>query len=300
MIEKVANFCKNFLDWFKSDRCFMSYFIKGFPFANNLLLITLGLFMATFNTLYFGVSMQYGVNILIITLVLALLSSAIASGFCYIVKTSIEQKDSDKDFNKFNIRTTFDIFYTGVGKHYLSFLGGFVLFFIILIVSMMLALLFANKFICPLSSMGLDIDTLQLVLSNQDALNTFASQMTKSQIFHLLELFYITNIITPGIVAFMLMLWVPEFMYSGKNVFVALFTSIKKLFSDFWNALCIYIIIMLGHFIIALICALFPQTSIMLYVGSLIFIYWMIYNIYTVFLYYKSKYVDTNEREWIA
>ena len=42
MIGKIAQFCKNFLDWFKSDRCFVKYFIDAFSYTNsNFLLLTL-------------------------------------------------------------------------------------------------------------------------------------------------------------------------------------------------------------------------------------------------------------------
>lgn len=295
MIEKIAVFCKNLLDWFKSDRCFVSPFIKAFPLANNLLLITLGLFLATFNTLYFAVSMRIGVNLLIAVFILAFLSSAVASGFCQVVKQSVQEYDENEDFKNYDVKTTFEIFYTGVGRRYLQFFGGFMLFFVIIIAGMMLSMILATKFICPLSSIGLDLDTLQMVMANQNALTEFASQMTKSQVLHLLVLFYITNVITPFIMGYFLMLWIPEFMYSGKNVVVSLFTSIKKLFSDFWNTLCIYILIVLGHIFIAFAFALLPQTSIMLYISSLIFIYWVIYNFFTIFIYYKNRGKYTGE-----
>lgn len=296
MIEKIAIFCKNFIDWFKSDRCFLSNFIKAFPFANNFLLITIALFLALFNALYFGFSMQAGVNIFIVTFVLALLSSAIVSGFCHIVKKTLKQNDKDKNFYKFDYKKTFELFYSGVGKRYLSFFFGFILFFIILIISIMISLLLATKFICPLSSIGLDSDSLQLILSNQEALYAFASQMNKEQVTKLIELFYITNIITPGIVSFLLILWIPELMYTGKNIFVSLYNSIKKLFSDFWNVLSIYAVIVIGHLLIGVVFAFLPQTSIFLYIGSLIFIYWLTFNVFTIFIYYREKYV----RGWIA
>ena len=296
MIGKIAIFCKNFLDWFKSDRCFVSNFIKAFPLANNLLLITLALFLATFNTLYIGYSLQFGVNIIISVFVLALLSAAFTAGFCHVVASSIEEKISDKNFKSYNIKTTFDLFYTGVAKKTLGFLAGFFMLFVILIAGMMLSLIIANKFICPLASLGLDIDSLQIVMTNQQALYEFASQLSKTQVMKLLELFYFTNVITPGFITFMLMLWIPEFMYTGKNIFVSLFTSIKKLFSDFWNMICIYIFMVIGHIIIAFIFALLPQTSIILYLGSLLFIYWLIFNVFTLFIYYRNKYVEG----WIA
>ncbi len=295
MIEKIAVFCKNLLDWFKSDRCFVSPFIKAFPLANNLLLITLGLFLATFNTLYFAVSMRMGVNLLIAVFILAFLSSAVASGFCQVVKQSVQEYDENEDFKNYDVKTTFEIFYTGVGRRYLQFFGGFMLFFVIIIAGMMLSMILATKFICPLSSIGLDLDTLQIVMANQSALTEFASQMTKSQVLHLLVLFYITNVITPFIMGYFLMLWIPEFMYSGKSVVVSLFTSIKKLFSDFWNTLCIYILIVLGHIFIAFAFAFLPQTSVLLYVSSLIFIYWVIYNFFTIFIYYKNRGKYTGE-----
>lgn len=289
MIGKIAIFCKNFLDWFKSERCFLYPFIKAFPFANNLLLVTLALCFATFNIIYFALSLQIKVNILVITLVLALLSSAFVAGFCQIIKDTVNANEEDKDVHRLDIKHAFVSFYSGVGKNYLSFLCGFILFFSIIILSMMASLLLATKYICPLSSIGLDLDSLQLVLSNQNAMLEFASQMTKSQVIKMLELFYITNVITPGIIGFLLMLWIPEFVYTGKNVVVALFTSIKKLFLDFWNVICIYLVIAFGHMLIALVFGLFPQMSLISYIGSLVFIYWLIYNIFVLFIYYRKK-----------
>lgn len=289
MIGKIAVFFKNILDWFKSDRCFIYPFIKAFPMANNLLLITLALCFATFNALYFALSLQFRVNVIIITLILALFSSAFVAGFCNIVKDTVEKGNNGEDFERLDTKASFESFYVGVGKKYLPFLFGFIFFFLILIFSMMISLLLATKFICPLSSIGLDIDSLQMILANPNAMTEFASHMTKSQILHLLGLFYITNIITPFIVGFLLMLWIPEFIYTGKNVFLSLLTSIKKLFSDFWNALCIYLIITFVHFLLALVFALLPQTSIMLYLSSLAFIYWVIYNVFTLFIYYRTK-----------
>ncbi len=296
MIGKIATFCKNIFDWLTSDRCFISYFVKAFPLSNNLLLITLALFVATFNTLYIGYSLQFGLNIFISAFVLALFSAAVGAGFCHVVASSIEKRIEDKTFKRYDIKTTMNLFYSGVGKRTLGFFGGFILLFIIMIVGMMTSLLIANKFICPLASLGLDLENLQLVMTNQQALYEFASQLSKSQIIKLLELFYFINVITPGVISFMLMLWVPEYMYTNKNILFSLFTSIKKIFTDFWNIICIYTLIVIGHIFIAFIFALMPQTSIFLYIGSLLFIYWLIFNIFTIFIYYRDKYVQG----WIA
>ena len=81
MIERVAVFCKNLLDWFKSDRCFVRYFIDAFKYANNnLLLLSLLITVVFVVSMYVLISTIRGVNPIITMGIVILLMGAVASG----------------------------------------------------------------------------------------------------------------------------------------------------------------------------------------------------------------------------
>ena len=93
MIERVAVFCKNLLDWFKSDRCFVRYFIDAFKYANNnLLLLSLLITVVFVVSMYVLISTIRGVNPIITMGIVILLMGAVASGLFYSIKKCITIK----------------------------------------------------------------------------------------------------------------------------------------------------------------------------------------------------------------
>ena len=244
MIEKVAVFCKNLLDWIKSDRCFIRYFIDAFKYTNNSVWLLSILVSAIFIvSMYIMVSALRGVNPLITMSLVVLIMGAVASGLFYSIKKSVAIPADDLSHD---VKSVFPLFYSGIGKYYLSFLGMFFLFFIFATLIIMGTFMLANSIICDVSELGIDPNAFfQIISTDNNAINSFLTSLTAQQQAYFRAwnrlFFFSTHIFT-----FLLMLWIPEQVYTRKNLFVTLWTSVKKvvIFNDIvlecsFNGICV-------------------------------------------------------------
>lgn len=298
MIEKVAVFCKNMLDWFKSDRCFVRYFIDAFKYTNNNMLLLSLLISAVFIvSMYVMVSTLRGVNPLWTMLIVILLMAAIASGFFYSVKKGISK---NVDETSHDIKTVFPMFYTGIGKYYLSFLGMFFLFFLFATGIIMGTFLLANNLICDVSELGIDPNAFfQIIATDNNAINTFLTSLSQQQQAYFRAwnrlFFFSTHIFT-----FLLILWIPEQVYTKKNLFVTLFTSVKKVFKDIPTLLCIFLTISFLNVVLTVFVLIPVNNPVLLFIFSILSmivpLYLLLYDFYTLFLYYQAKYINADDR----
>ncbi len=298
MIEKVAVFCKNLLDWFKSDRCFIRYFIDAFKYTNNNLLLLSLLITAVFVvSMYVMVSTLRGVNPLLTMTIVILLMAAIASGFFYSVKKGIAVEAGESSHD---IKTVFPMFYAGIGKYYLSFLGMFFLFFVFATLIIMGTFMLANTLICDVSELGIDPNAFfQIIATDNNAINTFLTSLSPQQQAYFRAwnrlFFFSTHIFT-----FLLMLWIPEQVYTKKNLFVTLFNSVKKVVKDIPNLLCIFLTISFLNVVLTAFVLIPVHNSILLLIFSILSmivpLYLLLYDFYTLFLYYQAKYVNADDR----
>ena len=287
MLEKIAVFCKNLLDWFKSDRCFVRYFIDAFSLANNLLLLTLLILGIFLISMYMVIASQYGVNTLVSLLVIILISSVLASGFFHTIKENVNTKLAGEEINRTNIKNALSVFYTGVGEHYLSFIGMFLLFFVFATIVIFATVFVADTFLCPVEKLGLsesDLFTLMAYPSQMDSFIQNLDIVQKSGIRAWTRAFMIST----QTFTFLIMLWIPEFIFNKKNVFKAFFSSVKKLFINFPNSLCVYLTILFLNYLLALLMIVFGQFSLIVFILNIVSLYLLIYNFYAIFLYYKG------------
>lgn len=298
MIEKVAVFCKNLLDWFKSDRCFVKYFIDAFKYTNNnFLLLSLLICSVFIVSMYMLISTIRGVNPIVTMLIVILVMAAVASGLFYTVKKEIS---CDEEKFSHDIKSVFSTFYTGIGKYYLSFLGMFLLFFLIATAIIMGTFLLANNFICDVSQLGIDPNAFfQIISTDNSSINTFLAELTPQQQSYFRAwnrlFFFSTHIFT-----FLLMLWIPEQIYTKKNLFVTLFNSVKKVVGDIPNLLCIFLTISFLNVVLTAFVLVPVHNQFLLFVFSILSmiipLYLLLYDFYTLFLYYQAKYVNADDR----
>ena len=297
MIEKVAVFCKNLMDWFKSDRCFVKYFIDAFKYTNNNMLLLSLLISAVFIvSMYVMISTLRGVNPLWTMLIVILLMAAIASGFFYSVKKGISTDVAEVSHD---IKTVFPTFYAGIGKYYLSFLGMFFLFFVFATAIIMGTFLLANTLICDVSELGIDPNAFfQIIATDNNAINTFLTSLSPQQQSYFRAwnrlFFFSTHLFT-----FLLILWIPEQVYTKKNLFVTLFNSVKKVIKDIPTLLCIFLTISFLNVVLTAFVLIPVNNPILLFIFSILSmiipLYLLLYDFYTLFLYYQSKYVFIEE-----
>ena len=299
MIGKIATFCKNLLDWFKSDRCFVSNFIKAFPFANDLMLLTLLILSIFIISIYMIISSQTGINTGFSLLVIILLSSAFASGIFYTIKTNLDEsaatKVKDNEETKINIKKSFAVFYSGIGEHYLTFVFAFVIFFTLASLVILGTIFFVNKFLFPIASVGENLADFFAILAYPSQTDGILQNLDEAQKVNL-RMWCRSFLVTTQTFTFLIMLWIPEMLYSKKNAFVSLFRAIKKVLSDFPNTLCIYLSIMFLNYIIALLFVLFGGISFINFILNIASLYILIFNFYAIFIYYRNKYIN----EWVA
>ena len=288
MLEKIAVFCKNLLDWFKSDRCFVRYFIEAFPLANNIMLLTLLIFGIFIVSMYMVVAAQLGVNTWLSLFIVILLSSVLASGLFHSLKTNIDNRKENLDETcGCGIKGSLITFYSGVGEYWFSFIGMFILFFVLATVVIFLTVLFADTFLCPIEKLGLnemDFFTMMAYPSQMDAIIQNLDNAQKLGIRAWTRAFMIST----QAFTFIVMLWIPEFIYTKKNMFVSLFNGVKKVFKNFPNALCVYLTIMFINYLLALFMLIFGRFSLIVFLLNICSLYILIYNFYAIFLFYND------------
>ena len=297
MIERVAVFCKKMWDWFKSDRCFVRYFAEAFSLSNNLLLLTIVLLSIFITFLYMVLSAQLSINPKLSLIVIILLSSALASGFFYTIKTFVDTKDNKEKIDKSDFKFAIETFCAGIGEHYLSFVCMFVMFFILAGALILGTFIIADNFICSLDRLGLDASTIFITLSDPSQIVNITQNMLPEQQEHL-KYWYRAFLISTQTFTFLIMLWIPEVLYTKRNFFTAFFTSIGKIFSDFPRALCVYLTVVFLNYILALLIVIFSNFSVMSFLLNLVSLYLLVFNFFAIFVYYRKMFV--NERGWIA
>ena len=298
MIEKVAVFCKNLLDWIKSDRCFIRYFIDAFKYTNNSVWLLSILVSAIFIvSMYIMVSALRGVNPLITMSLVVLIMGAVASGLFYSIKKSVAIPADDLSHD---VKSVFPLFYSGIGKYYLSFLGMFFLFFIFATLIIMGTFMLANSIICDVSELGIDPNAFfQIISTDNNAINSFLTSLTAQQQAYFRAwnrlFFFSTHIFT-----FLLMLWIPEQVYTRKNLFVTLWTSVKKVVKNFPDLLCIFLTISFLNVVLTAFVLLPVNNTVLLFVFSILSmivpLYLLLYDFYALFLYYQAKFVNSDDR----
>ena len=291
MIGKFAMFCRNMLDWFKSDRCFVKYFIDAFGYVNkNILLVMLIVLFTYAITIYVLLSATNGTSSIIMLTIVMLLTSAMASGLFYSIKKGIEKTSEDEE-----VKPTYSVFYSGVGKHYLSFLGIMFMFFLITTGVIAGTFITANFLICDISELGVSIRDFFYILADPSIGASVFEQLSKEQQTHFRDwnrLFLITT----QTLTMLLLYWIPEKMYTKKNIFISLFGGIKKVLTDLPNTICIYLTILLLNFIVTVLISLVSNIAIVSFIISILSMYLLVYNFFVIFLYYKARYIDVYER----
>ena len=298
MIEKFAVFCKNMLDWFKSDRCFVSYFIKAFPLANNLLLLTFLLLSIFIISMYMYISAQIAINSTLSLMIVILLSSALFAGFFYAIKITVDKAQNNEEIDKSNFKLALETFYTGIGEYYLSYVFMFVLFFVLAGIVIIGTFFLADKFICTVPQLGISAEDIYLILYDPTQVASVTRDMTIDQQQNL-RYWCRAFLFSTQAFTFMIMLWIPEVMYTKKNIFSALFSSIKKIFSDFPRALCVYLMILFLNYIMAIFVIVFSRFWVLSFILNIVSLYLLVFNFYAIFIYYKTMFID-NTQEWIA
>lgn len=283
MIEKIAMFFKNILDWYKSDLCFLKYFTEAIKVANsNIILVTPLIIFVIFTTFYMVLSPLSAVSPLLSLLLLFAIIAMFFSGWLYTIKLAVSAENDKND--------SLDLlkkFPSGVGKHFLD------LFFVTLIFFLLLALVIVVTYKSAyllIGDLGISRPELFFALSSPESMNTLFTNLTTEQQNKLLYWNYYF-LLTTTIYSFLIMFWTPEIMFKKESVINSLIGSLLKLFKKFFKSLSLFMYLMFLYLIISILTILF-KNPVVQYLCTVVYFYFLVYAAVLIFLFYKREFCE--------
>lgn len=111
----------------------------------------------------------------------------------------------------------------------------------------------------------------------------------------IIELWYVLMFVSVLIVSFVTFLWVPEIVYEHENSFKALFSSICKVFSNFWEVFTLFVYSAFIVKILSIANTMILIAPVLYFFVLLVTCYFTIYLVVLLFTYYEQKFVKSCE-----
>ena len=184
-------------------------------------------------------------------------------------------------------------FPAGVGKFFLSFIGFFLIFIILVI---MLSTFIFTVGINFIGKIDFFVEQIANLTSSTQGLLNFVETMPIEQYILLAK----WNFLLMGasfVFSYLLMFWIPEIIYTGKNPLVALFTGIGKLFRKPLKSLYMFIVLTVINFILSFIMTFTLLFPILYFIMATVYLYYIIYVLMLIFSYYDGEFVREDEED---
>ena len=186
----------------------------------------------------------------------------------------------------------FKVFPEGVGKYFLSFVGVYVIFFLIQAISTPLVYLLGVNIIGgldPDSMQNLQQLTMDNAVASNESMASFIDSLSIEQIVFFGKWSLLFTVIT-SVIMYLLMLWIPEILYNTINPLKALWYSLIKLFKDFFTTVRLFVILWVAGFVLLFINTFAVINPIAYIIMSIVLFYFSVYFVVLIFLYYDRKY----------
>lgn len=230
--------------------------------------------------------------LLLTSVTILLMTSAFLSGWFYMVKKAIHLSkqvfvlDSDRSRAILNLIKTIP---AGIGKYFLSFLTQIVVSIIIYILVGLAIYKIGTLFI---GDIGIDATQLKAILSSSTTeIKAFLDSLTFEQLIKLNN-WNLLLMCTTSLLSFLLMLWIPEIMYNTKNSFIALFSSIKKIFKKPLKSIKLFIFITILNFVLTLINSFSMISPFIYFLIMILYFYFLVYLVVLIFTYYDREFSE--------
>lgn len=268
--------------------------------SNIILAIPLivGIKMLDLYTFYSRAHMDSNHKVLLASITVLFMSGVLCALWFYMVKGAVALSKKVFVLDADRANASLGLFKTipeGIGKYFLSFVGAYILLFIIQIFATPLVYLAGVNIIGTLDDASMQ-QLLQLASdpASTSAMAAFVEKLTPEQIVFLGK-WSLLFMIATSFIMYLLMLWVPEIMYTTSNPFVALFSSICKLFKDFFNTLKMFLSLWFMGFGLLFVYTFAVINPISYILVSILMYYFIVYATVLIFLYYDKKYAECNE-----
>ena len=221
------------------------------------------------------------------------MTSAFFAGWFYMVRkcVSFSKKhfifDKDKNSEALSLLKAMP---KGVGKYFLFYIEACVIVIgLVLLAGFLVSTLsfpVLKEINTILSQMGVNLTT---SFDVKEFINSLSQEQTYILLTPVLKLTFIVAAI-PTIFSFLLLLWMPEIIYTVKNPIVALFTSIAKVFKNFWKSLQLYLYITIVQLLISALGPFMFIHPILYFLIVIIYFYFIVYIVVLIFSYYENEF----------
>lgn len=217
------------------------------------------------------------------------MTAAFLAGWFYMVKKSIELSQTqfvmDEDKAKALIEVTKTI-PTGIGKYFLSFLG-------MSVISLFLFALFGGLFyklgMHFIGSIDFTPAQLKSAIASPQDMKAFLDSMTDTQLYKLAN-WNLLLMLGTSVLSFLLMLWVPEIVYSTTNPVFALFKSLKKLFIKFHKSVGLFVYLTFLNIVISFVNTFAILNALLYMILMIVYFYFLVYVVVLIFSYYDKEF----------
>lgn len=219
------------------------------------------------------------------------------SGWFYMVRGAVELSKKVFVLDEDRAKATLNLFKTipdGVGKFFLSFVGVYLLFFIIQLIATPVVYFLGVNIIGGLDSASmqhLQEVTIDSTIATNQGMAAFIDSLTPEQIVFFGKWSLLFMSVT-SFIMYLLMLWIPEIIYMTPNPLVALWKSLIKLFKDFFTTVRLFLSLWFMGFALLFINTFAAFNPIAYIIMSIALFYFSVYFVILIFLYYDKKYID--------
>lgn len=220
----------------------------------------------------------------------------------YMVKGAIDLSKKVFVLDEDRAKATLNLFKTipdGISKFFLPFVGVYIIFILIQVFATPLVSMIGVKVIGSLDAVSmqhLQQITIDSSLTTPEGMAEFINSLTPEQIiffgkWSLLFMFF------TSLIMYLLLLWIPEIVYSTPNPIVALWRGLCKLFKDFFVSVRLYLALWFLGFILLFINTFALINPIAYIVMSILLFYFSVYFVIVIFLYYDKTFVELGNHE---
>lgn len=217
------------------------------------------------------------------------MSSAFFAGWFYMVKKCVEFSkkdfilDKDKSTESLKLIQTLSV---GVGKYFLTYVGVSLMF---VGIALLMAFILYMASVPFINSMHFTISQMSMAINSPQDTQAFLNGLPPEQLIILFKL----NLLLMGITSlfsFLMMLWMPEIIYSKRNPLIALFTSIKKIFVKFGKSITLFLYITILNFLISFLGTFAFVNPVTYMIMMLVYFYFIVYIVVLLFSYYDKEF----------
>ncbi len=217
------------------------------------------------------------------------MSSAFFSGWFYMVKKCVEFSKKDFILDKDKSQESMKLIQClpiGVGKYFLTYVGVSLMF---VGIALLMAFILYKASVPFINSMHFTLSQMSMVINSPQDTQNFLNSLPPEQVIILFKL----NLLLMGITSlfsFLMMLWMPEVIYTKRNPLIAFLTSIKKVFVKFGKSVNLFLYITILNFIISFLSTFAFVNPVTYMIMLIIYFYFIVYVVVLLFSYYDKEF----------